>query len=97
MEENKNTPQPPQEPSGILELFGIGILMFMRGGMQNKGRDLLIDVLKSDDDAKIKELAASLNSDEEIIRQGIGSVKDALKEQAEKNGMSVEELMDVVM
>jgi hypothetical protein len=76
-----------------MEIFGMWILMFMFDGVQNMGRNLLIDVLKSDDDAKVKELAASLNADEEKIRQGIGSIKEALRVQAEKNGMSVEELI----
>lgn len=92
MEENKNTPQPPQESSGILEVFGMWILMFMFDGVQNKGRNLLIDVLKSDDDDKVKELAALLGADEDNIRRGIGKIRSTLKEQAEKNGISMEEL-----
>lgn len=93
MEGNKNTPQPTQESSGIMELFGMWILMFMFNGVQNAGRNLLVDVLKSDDDAKVKELAVLLGADEDNIRRGIGKIRSALKEQAEKNGMSMEELI----
>lgn len=100
MEENKNTPQPPQESSGIMELFAsMIILQFLGGGMpwENTGRNLLLEVLKNGDDGKVKVLAAYLGADEEKIGQRIDSIRKLLKEQAEKNGMSVEELMDVVM
>lgn len=93
MEGNKNTPQQPQVPSGIMEVFGMWILMFMFDGVQNTGRNLLIDVLKSDDDGKLKELAVLLGADEDNIRRGIGKIKITLKEQAERKGMSVDELI----
>lgn len=76
-----------------MNVFGMWILMFMFDGVQNTSRNLLIDVLKSDDDGKLKELAALLGADEDNIRRGIGKIRSALKEQAEKNGMSMEELI----
>lgn len=96
MEDNKNTPQPSQESSGIMELFAsMIILQFWGGGMpwENKGRNLMFEVLKNGDDGKVKVLAAYLGADEEKIKQRIDSIRKLLKVQAEKNGMSMEELI----
>lgn len=93
MEDNKNTPQPLQESSGIIGLFEMWVLMFMFDGVQNTGRNLLIDVLKNDNNANVKELTMLLGVDEDSIRHGIGKIRNALKEQAENNGMSIEEML----
>lgn len=75
------------------------ILQFLGGGMpwENKGRNLMFEVLKNGDDGKVKVLASYLGADEEKIKQRIDSIRKLLKAQAEKNGMSVEKLIDVVM
>lgn len=45
----------------------------------------------------MQELAVFLCVDMEELKRGVENIRRVLKEQAEKNGMSVEKLMDVVM
>lgn len=99
MEENENKAQQAQEDSDNNNLFGLMILQFMFLGAsgENKGIALLLDVLKSVDETKMQELAVFLGVDMKELKRGVENIRRVLKENAEKNGMSVEELMDVVM
>ena len=95
MEENKNKAQQAQEAFDNNNLFGLMTLQFLFLGAsgENKGITLLLDVLKSGDETKMQELAVFLGVDMEELKQGVENIRKVLKEQAEKNGMSVEELI----
>lgn len=99
MEENESEAQQAQEAFDNNNLFGLMILQFMFLGAsdENKGITLLLDVLKSGDETKMQELAVFLGVYMEELKQGVENIRRLLKENAEKNNMSVEKLMDVVM
>lgn len=92
----ENTSKPQNGGSGLMDIFAMLVMQntFLNSFEENNTASLLLDAVKCNDSSKIQELATILGVGEDGIKQGVENIKKVIKAQAEKNGMSVDILLD---